>query len=317
MTEAQPRQERRIYFSHSPQCPLLSNAYAMKPYQLANQVAGRKLYDCETVSAAGTIMTASCGSQIVTDKLPKLSPGDLMFVCGGRVPLLQEPALATWLAYGWRHGATAGSVCTGAYSLARAGVLFGREFILHWENIDAFIENFPHLTPSVTYFSIHNRVIASGGGISSAELMLHLLEPERGRALTAQLSDMMLYPTPWYGDVGVRLQAAQALDSGHPALVEAVQSIEGNADKDRTPGAVAKQVDRSWRQLERLFRRHLGVTPSSFIADCRVDRACILKKDTRLSLTDVAYAAGCPSDMAFRKHYRRRFGRSPKVPQLV
>ena len=67
--------------------------------------------------------------------------------------------LFAWLRRADRIGAAIGAVCTGAYLLARAGLLDGHRCTIHWENLPAFREEFPDIDGAAP---ICSRSIATG-----------------------------------------------------------------------------------------------------------------------------------------------------------
>ena len=69
----------------------------------------------------------------------------------------------------------------------------------------------------------------------------------------------------------------------------------------------------STRQLERLFRRHLGISPAAFASAARLDRARSLLRQTAMPVTDVGIACGFTSASHFSTAYRTRFGHAPRT----
>jgi transcriptional regulator GlxA family with amidase domain len=86
---------------------------------------------------------------------------------------------------------------------------------------------------------------------------------------------------------------------------------------------VAAQVGLSSRQLERLFLRHLQMTPLRFYMQLRVERARELLLYSDRPVLEVAVAAGFASTSHFASWYKRVFGmkpsevRGPKQPAAV
>jgi AraC family carnitine catabolism transcriptional activator len=68
----------------------------------------------------------------------------------------------------------------------------------------------------------------------------------------------------------------------------------------------------SRRQLERLFRAHLGDTPTGYYLKLRLRRARHLLEQTEMSVLQVALASGFDSAPYFSRAYRALFGRSPR-----
>jgi transcriptional regulator GlxA family with amidase domain len=88
--------------------------------------------------------------------------------------------------------------------------------------------------------------------------------------------------------------------------------MEAAVDAPVQAAAVARAVGLSPRQLERLFRRHLGQTPAAYAAGLRLDRARTLLRETGMPVTAVASACGYITPSRFSAAYRGRFGRSPR-----
>ena len=74
---------------------------------------------------------------------------------------------------------------------------------------------------------------------------------------------------------------------------------------------IANVVGCSRRQLERLFRDNIGLSPVRYYRDLRLDRAKRLLSETRLSCMEVVVACGFNGAESFRNAFRRRFGISP------
>jgi AraC family carnitine catabolism transcriptional activator len=74
---------------------------------------------------------------------------------------------------------------------------------------------------------------------------------------------------------------------------------------------VAKSAQVSDRQLERLFRQHLHVTPIAFYRQMRLDRAHRLLIYSRLSVRDVALATGFSTLAEFSRAFKQKYGRPP------
>src|SRR5262245_56698741 len=89
------------------------------------------------------------------------------------------------------------------------------------------------------------------------------------------------------------------------ALIELGALDEGRVD------ALAERLGLGERQLRRLCRRHLGVTPVAVAQTRRVLLAKQLIHETGLPMTEIAFAAGFGSVRRFNETFRRLFGRAP------
>ncbi|MBZ0124119.1 MAG: helix-turn-helix domain-containing protein, partial [Roseovarius sp.] len=74
---------------------------------------------------------------------------------------------------------------------------------------------------------------------------------------------------------------------------------------------IAEDCGISVRQLERLFRKHLGVSPMQYYSSLKVERALELVSQTDLALHEIAFACGFASPAALARKFRRTFGITP------
>ncbi len=90
-----------------------------------------------------------------------------------------------------------------------------------------------------------------------------------------------------------------------------ITAAGGTASADLMLHLIAGALGISTRQLERLFRHHLGTSPKRFINQTRLTRARNLLVQTDQSITEVAVACGFTTPSTFSKVYRAHFGVSP------
>ena len=75
---------------------------------------------------------------------------------------------------------------------------------------------------------------------------------------------------------------------------------------------IADHAGLSRRQIERLFRHHMGRSPARYYLEIRLDRARHLLLQSILPVVEVAIACGFVSASHFSKCYRELYGRSPQ-----
>jgi AraC family transcriptional regulator of adaptative response / DNA-3-methyladenine glycosylase II len=91
----------------------------------------------------------------------------------------------------------------------------------------------------------------------------------------------------------------------------ALTLIEAGALDSGSIETLAERLGIGERQLRRLFRQHLGASPIAVAQTRRVLLAKQLIHDTRLSMADVAMAAGFGSVRRFNETFQQLFGRPP------
>lgn len=293
----------------------LAFACAVEPLRIANLITGRELYRWTFASADGQTATASNGSvTLVHHRFDALPPCDRLFIISGLdVQRHDHTALIAALRREVRTRRTKlGALCSGAYVMAQAGLLDGSRAAIHWDYHDGFEEQFPQVTLVRSVFVADEPIVTASGGTATADLMLHLIEREHGYDLSVAVADQMVYNTVRSASAGQRvsLQSRKGVRNVH--LARAVELMRTSVDAPRSPAEIADDLGISVRQLERLFRQHLGTTPTRHHQEMRLERARSLLLQTELSVLEVAVACGFGSAGHFTRVYHGAFGVTPR-----
>jgi len=291
----------------------LSNA--IEPLRLANQASGLTLFSWAMIHADGAPHPASNGLVLSPVHHPEHAPAfDAVFaVGGGDAAAAADAASAAVLVTVRRYaasGAVLGAICTGALALARAGLLDGRRCA----RLPGDPEVWRHALPSIDFVDqayVNDRgILTCADGIAPIEMMLDVVRAKAGPGLAAAVADRLGVdrhrqrreaPQP----------AASPHGSGHDALLRAARIMEDHIEEPIALDAVAGRVGLSLRQLERLFRRHLGTTPAQHYLGLRLRRARDYLLQTDMSVMEVTVACGFQSSSHFCKSYRTLFGHPP------
>ena len=292
---------------------MLAFTSAIEPLRIANQLTGQILYRWTTMSEDGENVRCSNGIEIGIDQpLGDTPSNSRVFVCSGVQPEKSiSPKVSDWLRLQWRMGRTVGSLCTGAYTLAKAGILGGHKFTLHWENIAPFREHFPDLDPVEQLYTIDNRVLTCGGGAAATDLFLRLIYDTHGPVLAQAVMNMCLHTVQRSETDRQQSSTSASIGVRNDKLVRVLAYFEENLEDSVNLDHVTEELGISRRQIERLFRHHLNTTPKKYLQDLRLQRARILLAETDMPVVDVAIACGYDSAAYFSKRFRETFGMSP------
>ena len=304
---------RDFYFLLLPRLTMLAFSSAVEPLRVANQVANRELYRWFMMTEDGAPVRCSNGILITPDSgLRNLPKSAAAFVCSGTEPSDSvSPKAVAWVSRQRAFGCQVGGICTGAFVLAKAGLLDRRVFTLHWENQPAFTESFVGLEPTGNLFENDNGLMTCGGGSAATDMMLAQIEQDHGKDLAVVVADMCIHHRSDSRKAPQKSAYSVALSSRNPHLIAAMQYMDDNLENPVEIDAVADEINISRRQLERLFKRHVGVSPAQFYIEQRVSRAHALLNETAMSVNEIAVATGFSSSSQLSLRFRKRFGLSP------
>ena len=300
-------------FVLTPHLTMLALSAAIEPLRIANQLAGQMVYRWHTAGHKSQPLTCSNGMRIVPDMdLPKKLHNTYAFVCAGVEPE-KNFCISTlkWLRQQERFGAKFGAICTGAHYLARAGLLNRRKFTLHWENQAGFVERYPSLKPTNRLFEVDGQVLTCGGGAATTDMMLSIIQDEHGSGFSNAVADMCLHNRRETQDSSQKSAIAALIGSRNPKLLQAIELMHENIEEPLALSVLASRVNSSRRQLERLFKKFNGTTPSKMYREIRLDHAHALLRETNLAVWEIAAATGFGSQN-FSLHFREKFGVSPR-----
>lgn len=148
-------------------------------------------FELFTVAEKIETIRGSGGLQLIPDHTFENAPAPAIVV----VPAQRgSPALVEWLRRVAAKADVTMSVCTGAFHLARTGLLDGRKATTHHEFFDRFAAEFPkvELARDVRFVE-HDRLATSAGLSSGIDLALRVVERYFGRAVAEATAAYMEY----------------------------------------------------------------------------------------------------------------------------
>lgn len=293
--------------------PHISLSCAIEPLRLANLVAGEEVYRWSLMSLDGKAVTASNGLPTPVDQgLQPLGRHDqLMIVAGDEALREKSPALLSWLRSERSRGAKIGGICAGAWLLAKAGFLQGRDVALHWAYHDAFVESFPQIGLTKVLFVADPKFPTCSGGTATIDMMLQMIFQDHGRDLAIAVAEQLVCSGMRDGQSMQRLSVQFRHGVRNETLVRAVELMMSSIDAPLSSSEIAEVLGISCRQLERIFAKNLKASPSRYALELRLDRARNLLQQSEAGISEIAVACGFTSMSHFSKVYRGRFGHTP------
>jgi transcriptional regulator GlxA family with amidase domain len=208
-----------------------------------------------------------------------------------------------------------GSICTGAFLLAAAGLLEGRRATTHWKVADQLASRYPatRVEPDSIYVRDGN-TYTSAGVSAGIDLALALVEEDHGSDLTREVARGLVVYLQRPGGQSQFSAPLQSPPPRTPALRSIVDWVTADPRADHSLRTLADRLHVSPRHLTRLFRAEMSTTPARFVESLRLDLAKNFL-DQGHTATAAATHAGFGSYESMRRAFVREVGLSPTAYQ--
>lgn len=271
-------------------------------------------YQLEYLSPSGGPVKTRQELVVETSPLEEAMPADFdtVVVVGGIVDERDTPAIV----FEWLRGCRGlvrriGSVCVGAFVLARAGLLDGKRATTHWEDCNDFIARFPNVRVDPDAIYTEDDGIWTGAGVSAGiDMALAMVEQDHGHGLALLVArrQVVFLKRP-----GGQSQFSSQLDCQRRErpLASLLQWIVENPTADLRAEALAERAHMSLRSFYRWFVEAAGVSPAEWVENARLEVAKRLLEQTNDRLDQVARHSGFGTYERMRRTFGRRLGIAP------
>jgi AraC family transcriptional activator FtrA len=211
-----------------------------------------------------------------------------------------------------RRGQRIVSLCTGAFILARAGLLDGRRATTHWSECETLARQHPlvEVDPNVLYVD-EGDLLTSAGSAASIDLLLHIVRQDYGTEIANRVARDLVVPPHRDGDQAQYIDTPMPSYSGADLFSEALEWAQSHLDEPVTIDSLAGRSAMSPRTFVRRFGETTGTTPYRWLLQQRVERAQRLLETSDLPIEIVAARSGFGTSDNLRKHFRRTVHSSP------
>lgn len=268
--------------------------------------------------AGGDVRTNSGMTIAATTSLRAIAgPIDTLIVAGGDEPALRAAitmqGVGAWIARTALAARRVASVCTGAFALAAAGLLDGRESTTHQNACTMLQSMFPDTQVRHNRIYVRDDPVWTSAGVTTGlDMTLAMIAADLGQAVAVDIArNLAVFMVRGSTDPqDSRALAAQA--QAAPRMQDLVAWIMGNLAGDLSVEVLAAQARMSPRTLARTFVAETGSTPAAFVSRARVDRAAALLKQTDWPQEKIARESGFRSVDAFQRAFARQTGATPE-----
>ncbi|WP_272498196.1 helix-turn-helix domain-containing protein [Actinomadura litoris] len=213
-----------------------------------------------------------------------------------------------------RRGARVVSICSGAFALAAAGLLDGREATTHWRYADLLQRRYPkvRVTPDVLYVD-GDDVLTGAGSAAGLDMCLHLVRKDHGARVANTVARRLVVPPHREGGQAQFVEAAVTAPAADDAVGRAMAWALAHLAEPITVAALAREARLAPRTFIRHFNRQTGTSPLRWVVTQRIMAALPLLEDGVLPIEEIGAAVGFDSPMTFRHHFARAMKTSPSA----
>jgi transcriptional regulator GlxA family with amidase domain len=312
-----PASSRRIVVVVVPPIDELDLVGPLQVFNSVNRLAGTALYTIEVVTSADRLTVEGEGGVltfIARHHFERVEGvcDSVLLVCGLGTRSARDAALSAWLKKMAAEVRRLGAVCVGSFLLAEAGLLDGRRATAHWKFGRELAARYPAVRVEHDPLWVKDGNIYTSAGLSAGiDLALAWVEEDCGAGLAHEAArELVLFLRRPGGQPQVSVSlAAQA--SEMTKVRELQVWIADHLETRLSVEDLAERMSMSARNLERVFTREVGTTPSQYVLRMRVEAARRQLERTDRGLKHVAAATGFGSVDVMRRAFVRLLGITP------
>lgn len=303
-----------IGFLVFPQFQLLDLSGPLAAFQAAGRLSNKNPYRVRVVSPGGGLVESSSGIEIATQKFNDCFFDTFIVVGGGELPTspVRAAELASIVQLFAPHTRRIGSVCTGAFVLAAAGILDGKRATTHWRYTTALQRLFPRIKiDSDRIFTKDGSIWTSAGTSAGIDVALALIEEDLGTEIShAVAQDLVVYHRRPGGQS--QFSALLDLDPESDRIRDALSFAREHLQEKLTVERLAKIACLSPRQFARAFMNETGETPAKAVERLRAEAARLQIETSAEPIEQIARQVGFINPERMRRAFVRLFGQPPQ-----
>jgi len=278
-------------------------------------------YRLEVVGLEHGPLRCSNGMTIFADRhfSDALDAYDLLLVAGGPGLVHQEFAdeIYAWLQRASQKARRFGSICSGAFILARAGLLDQRMVTTHWNYADALAALCPTARVEADRLYVQDGSLCTSAGVTAGiDLSLNLLAQDQGSEVALNVAKRLVVFMQRAGGHSRLSPYLIPYAEGSSPVAQVQQYVLSNLTGDLSVSVLARVANMSVRTFGRVFARDAKIPPAEFVEGARMDAACVMLENTAMPLKTIAYECGFKEADRMRGAFKRRLGTSPQQYRL-
>lgn len=259
------------------------------------------------------IRLSPLGALAPTHSLSGLSSCDLIVVPGRDDPSASVPEnVIRALQRAHRRGTRIAALCSGAFTLAAAGLLDGRPATTHWGLLADLVQAAPLADVREDVLFVEDDDVCTSAGVAGGfDLCMHLIRQAHGEQAASTLARRLVMAPVRHGD---QRQFADVRSMPKARSQPMSATLDWAAERLDQPIGVADLAGHahfSERTFQRTFLAETGTTPGKWLLAKRIQLARRLLESADLTVDQIARSSGLGTAANLRRRLRDAVGLSP------
>jgi transcriptional regulator GlxA family with amidase domain len=311
------RKPRNVAILALPGVQLLDVCGPLDVFAEANAQVAAEVYQLRIIASRAGPIRSSSGARLLPDfivgeRMPEKLDTLLVAGCPNAAQASPDARVLDWLRKAVPTVRRYGSVCSGAFFLAAAGLLEGRRVTTHWAVAERLAQAFPGVIIDADAIHVRDGRIRTAAGVTAGlDLALALVEEDLGRDVALKVAGQLVM---FFKRPGGQLQFSRhgtAVPAGRSGLQEVQRWIVANPGLPHDIPSLAARLGLSARHFTRLFTHEVGTTPAAWVEQARVTAARALLESGDAAPKQVAAQCGFANADTLRRTFARHVGVTP------
>ncbi len=296
-----------------PDFQLMDAAGPISVFEIASRYAKARLPIRAIAAKPGTVRSSS-GVEMVAHKFGSPSALTTLIVAGGDgvEAAARDKCTMRFVQAVGKRGARVGSVCSGTFVLAEAGLLDGKRATTHWQRTRQFLATYPQVKLEPDQIFVRDQNIWSSAGITAGiDLALAMVAEDYGDTVVERTARQLVL---YHRRSGGQSQFSSLLELKAPTgrFGPLLTWAREHLDSRLTVEDLAERAGMSARHFTRAFIAETGTTPSKAIERLRIEVARARVQSSSEAIERVAETTGFRDPERMRRAFIRAFGQPPQ-----
>lgn len=309
----------RIVFVTYPGAELLDLVGPSAVFSTASRLSEKKLYDIVVAAFSDGQNRHSCGIETMVTPISQLTPDDndtILVIGADRKPLaaaMTDRNLTDFMKMAAKRAKRFGSICSGTFVLAAAGLIGGKTVATHWSACAELRKLFPDVVcDSLALYRNDGPLWTSAGVTTGIDMALAMLEADHGAPLKASVARQLVVYSHRPGHQSQFSELLVAQTHQNSQFLSLIDWLSEQTAKAVSIEQMADFMGMSPRTFHRKFVTIFNQTPGKLYENLRLDAARGLI-EAGAQIASVVAQTGFQSESAFRTAFKLNYGVTPSL----